>query len=409
MIRGSLSLLGMLAAITIVSQFFRTSNGVIGPELIRDLGLTPAELGIANGAFFLALGLAQIPVGMAFDRYGPRRTVTGLTIIAVAGALLHAIAFSAETLAFARLLIGFGCAGSFMGAVVLCSRWFADRFTTVLSWVFAMSNLGAFMSATPLAAVSETVGWRWGFFAAAGITALVGLLFFAVVRDHPENADDVTGPNEALADILRGVLEVWQTPGLLRVLAIHTFAYASMLTVLGLWAGPYLHDVHGLGAVARGNVLLSMAVAQVIGILTYGPLDRIFNTRKHVVMAGAALTITVLALLALIPQPPLWLAVSLLIALCYVTAYGIVIVAHGRSLFPDRLAGRGVTTVNIAQVVGAAILPVFTGAIIEVFAAPDGSAPEIAYRLAFAFIASMLFLGLLVYSGAKDARPNPAI
>ena len=79
----------MLAAITIVSQFFRTSNGVIGPELIRDLGLTPAELGIANGAFFLALGLAQVPVGMAFDRYGPRRTVTGLTVIAVAGALLQ--------------------------------------------------------------------------------------------------------------------------------------------------------------------------------------------------------------------------------------------------------------------------------------------------------------------------------
>ena len=41
----------------------------------------------------------------------------------------------------------------------------------------------------------------------------------------------------------------------------------------------------------------------------------------------------------------------------------IVIVAHGRSLFPDRLLGRGMTTLNLAQVVGASVMPVLTGAV----------------------------------------------
>ena len=57
----------------ILSQFFRASTSVIGPELIRDLALSPEALGFANGSFFVALLLAQVPVGVAFDRRRPAR------------------------------------------------------------------------------------------------------------------------------------------------------------------------------------------------------------------------------------------------------------------------------------------------------------------------------------------------
>jgi hypothetical protein len=40
-----------------------------------------------------------------------------------------------------------------------------------------------------------------------------------------------------------------------------------MLTVLGVWGGPYLYDVHKLDGVERGNVLLAMGMAQILGIL----------------------------------------------------------------------------------------------------------------------------------------------
>src|SRR5882762_1389708 len=73
--RARAILIAMLAAVTSLSQFFRASGGVIAPELIRDLGLSPELLGLASGAFFIALGVAQIPVGMMFDRIGARRTV----------------------------------------------------------------------------------------------------------------------------------------------------------------------------------------------------------------------------------------------------------------------------------------------------------------------------------------------
>ena len=402
--RARLRLVALIASVTILSTFFRASSGVIAPELTRDLELTPELLGLASGSFFIALGLAQIPVGMLFDRIGPRRTVGLLSVLAIAGALLHAVAHDGTTLIAARTLLGFGSAASFMSAVLLISRWFPrERLATALSWNFALSQIGILLAATPLAWVAATLGWRWAFAGAAVATAVVAVAFHLAVRDDPPGAEPQRRSPEALRSTLAGIVRVWRIPDLGRILAMHLFAYAAMITVLGLWAGPYLADVHGLDAVARGNVLLAMGVAQAIGVLCVGPLDRLFNTRKWVIVGGAGATLAVLGALALISHPPTWLAVGLLVALCGVSTYSVVIVTHGRSLFPDDLAGRGVTTVNLAQVTGSAVLPVVTGAVLG-WASADRS--EAGYRLVFAVIGLALASGLAVYLRARDSKPR---
>ena len=180
---------------------------------------------------------------------------------------------------------------------------------------------------------------------------------------------------------------------------MHFFAYATMLTVLGVWGGPYLYDVYKLDAVQRGNVLLAMGVAQIVGILAYGPMDRLLRSRKKVVVGGAAISVALLALLALLPHPPLALAVVLLTAFCFFCAFGTVIVAQGRALFPDRLAGRGVTTVNMAQCLGLTVMPALVGYIVEAFGNSD-----LAYRVAFGVLGVGLVLGASVYVALARQR-----
>ncbi len=392
-------LLVLLIAVTCLSQFYRVSNSVIAPELVRDLDLSARQLGWAGSAFFFALFAVQIPVGMWFDRFGARRTVAALSIVAMAGALWIAVAASALDLIGGRAIVGVGCAASFMSVVFLCSRWFPPaRLATVLSWVFAASNIGTLAAATPLAWVAATVGWRTGFAGLAAVTVLVAVCFYIFVRDRPPEVAAPPAKKENLAEIVKGLFEVWSTPGLGPVLAMHFFAYATMLTVLGVWGGPYLYDVHKLDAVARGNVLLAMGVAQILGILAYGPMDRLLRSRKKVVLGGAAISTALLAVLALLPQPPLWLAVGLLSAFCFACAFGTVIVAQGRALFPDRLAGRGVTTVNMAQCLGLAVLPAGMGYVVEAFGANDT-----AYRISFAALGLGLVLGAVVYLRSRDS------
>lgn len=393
-----------MVAIAALSLFYRSCLGVIAPELTRDLGLTPEDLGNANGAFFLSMALMQVPVGLLFDRYGPRRVVSWLTVLAVLAAALHGMVRTPGELVAVRLLLGVGCAGSFMGAVTLCALWYpGGKLATMLSRVFAFSQIGTFLAATPLALAEASIGWRWSFGAMAAITAVTGLSFYFLIKDKPGTAQQPESPRE----VLRGLLEVWRTPGLLPLLGIHTFAYASMATVLGLWAGPYLAHVHGMDGPARGNVLLAMAAAQLLGLLAFGPLDRIFDTRKWIIVPGGICTVGLLGALALVPGLPLAAAVTLLIVFTGVTSYAVVIVAHGRSLFPDHLLGRGVTTVNIAQVVGLTLLPLVTGPIVGAFPAASAVSPEIAYRAAFGAIALLLAAGLAVYAvKAKDAKPS---
>jgi MFS family permease len=92
------------------------------------------------------------------------------------------------------------------------------------------------------------------------------------------------------------------------------------------------------------------------------------------------------------------------------SSYSIVTVSQGRALFPERLAGRGVTTVNMAQVLGSAVLPALAGYIVGSFAglgeAPGAPAPEEAYRCVFAMLGAGSCIGLAFYLRSKDSRPK---
>ncbi len=406
---AALMLLVMLSATTILSQFYRSSTTVIAPELIRDLSLTPEQLGLANAAFFIALMAVQVPVGILFDRVGARLTVAVLAVASVAGAAMHAVIGDGRGLTIARLLVGVGHGGSFMATIFLISRWWPrERWSTTMSWVFAISMLGVMLAGTPLALSSEAIGWRGSFLVMAALSAVVGVLFLTLVSDDPPGRQMPVRPIETAMAALRGFIEILALPGLLKIMGLQATAYAVMASVMGLWAGPYLHDVHGLDAVARGNVLIAMAAAQTSGTLLFGPLDRLVNTRKWIAVGGAVATIAVLLALAASPRPPMPVAIALLVLLCAVSAYGIHVVTHARSLYPERLAGRGATTANIAQLFGCAAVPFATGYIPGLFPITSAGYAPVAYQWIFAAIAVSLTLGLAVYLTSRDIKPRPA-
>jgi MFS family permease len=378
------------------SNFHRNALGVIAPELARDLGLGAAGLGAANGAFFVALAVLQLPIGLAFDRHGARRVVAVLALIGAAGAAAHALAFDAASLLAARLAVGAGSAASFMAGVVLAGRWFPGAgLATQLGRVFAFSQAGNLLAATPLAWLAGAVGWRAAFVVAGVLTAASTLLWLTWVRDDPPGHAPVRR-HETLRQALVGLGAVLRTPGLANLLALHAFAYAAVAALLGLWAAPWLHARYGLDPLARGHVLTAMTLASAVAVLGYGPLERWVGRRKRVVMVAAGATAALFALLAAWPQPPLWVAVALLCLVAAIGSYSVLLVAHGRSLFPDALAGRGVTTVNLGQVSGAVLLPLATGAVVA--ATGEG------YRAAFALIALCLGAGLACYARVPEPR-----
>src|SRR5256714_10785518 len=106
--RAVITLVGALAAIYLVSQFLRSSVGVIAPDLAAEIGLSAGEIGLLSSAFFFAFAAAQLPLGVAIDRYGPKRCMLVCAAIAFFGAAEFAIAPTPAGLIAARVLMGFG-------------------------------------------------------------------------------------------------------------------------------------------------------------------------------------------------------------------------------------------------------------------------------------------------------------
>lgn len=406
--RRGLIIVATMATAYVASHFFRASNVTIGLDLMRDLAIGPQALGALTGAFFFGFAAMQIPCGFFFDRFGPRRTVVGMLMIATLGGALFTLAPNWPVLLTGRVLLGAGCGVMLIGSMVLISRWFApDRFSTLTAVVLSIGLLGNLLATTPLAVASEAVGWRAVFGAVVIFTALATVAIWLIVRDAPPGHPFLSRKVEPAGEMLGGLMEVWRNPRLRPILALNFCSYACTFTVQGLWGGPYLREIHGMSPIAAANILFFAVIAYQVGMLMFGPLDRRLDTRKGIAIGGNLVIIVLLATLALVARPPLWLPGAIIIAMGFFSASSTMVMTHGRGIFPDRLIGRGIATMNTAVMLGVACMQTVSGLIIGAFEPQaDGARTEEAYRALFGTLTLVLAGALAIYSRSQDVKPS---
>lgn len=400
-----------LATAYVASHFFRAANVTIGLDLMRDLQIGPEALGALTGAFFFGFSAMQIPCGFFLDRFGPRRTVCGMLLVAVIGATIFTLAPNWVALLSGRALMGAGFGVMLIGSMVVISRWFPpDRFSTMAAMVLSIGLLGNLAATTPLAWGTEQIGWRGVFGLMVGFTGLAAIGVWLVVRDAPPGHPFLARKTETPAEMLRGLGELLRNPSLPFILTLNFCNYACTFTVQGLWGGPFLREVHGLSRIQSGNVLLTAVIAYQIGMLTFGPLDRVLDTRKWIAVAGTTTIAAILGTLALVSAAPAWLAIAAIIGIGFLSASSTMIMTHGRGTFPDRLIGRGIATMNTCVMLGVACMQTLSGVILGAFEPlADGARSEIAYRSLFGFMCAVLLVAVSIYSRVADVRPSDEV
>ncbi|SEK72013.1 Sugar phosphate permease [Roseovarius azorensis] len=384
--------LALLCLAYVLSQFFRAFLAVLSGPLARDIGATSDDLAFASGLWFLVFAAMQLPVGWALDRVGPRRSTAALLLVGGGGgAALFALATTPLHINIAMALIGVGCSPVLMASYYIFARQFPPaKFATLAALMLGVGSVGNLVASYPMAWAAETMGWRAALWGLAGISGAVALGIHLLVRDP----DAVTGEARG------SVLDLMKMPALWAILPLMFVAYAPAAALRGLWAGPYLHDIFGLDIGQVGQATLVMGLAMIAGTLVYGPLDRVFNSRKWVIFTGNLICALATLTLMVLPDKSLALSVALLAVIGFSGASFPVIVAHGRSFIPAHLAGRGVTLLNLFGIGGVGVAQFASGPLYASAAATGALAGYIAL---FALFGLALVIGLVIYLFSRDS------
>ncbi|WP_278924019.1 MFS transporter [Pseudophaeobacter profundi] len=383
----------MLCLAYVLSQFFRAFLGVLTTVLGQDIGATPADLADASGMWFLSFAAMQLPVGWALDKIGPRRTASWLLFLGGAGgAAVFALASSPFHVSMAMFFIGIGCSPVLMASYYIFARQYpVARFATLAALMLGMGSVGNLVASYPTAFAVEHLGWRATLWGLALASWLVAAGIFLTVQDPAAPEGDHKG----------SVLDLLKMPVLWAIFPLMFVCYAPSGALRGLWIGPYLSDVYGLDTGEIGLAALVMGIAMVAGTFVYGPLDRMFGSRKWVIFSGNALAVLALGALIAVDGAAVWIPVVVLALVGFLGGSFPVIIAHGRAFVPPHLVGRGVTLLNFFGIGGVGIMQFVSGRIhADLSMGADPAAP---YLAIFGFFALALLLGCVIYLFSRDS------
>ncbi len=399
-----------LASLYLLSMFYRVSTAVIAPHLIQDLNLDAETLGLLGGAYFYCFALMQFPLGPILDRIGPRFVITSFPLIGALGAFLFASGKSFGLVLLGRILIGTGMASVLMSSLkIFILRFPPEKFATLSAVIVSIGTLGSILAASPLAYLSATLGWRTTFLFTGGISVGLALLAFLFLGSEKKRGPDSApssprGPSMGVFQSIRWVLRsvsFWQ------IGALAFFSYGTIISLQGLWLGPFLTETQGYSSIEAGKILTLIPLGALVGGPIGGRLsDRTPHSQKSVLLGGLGLYCLGLFCLSgilLKTRNPYGYG-FLFFWLGFFNGFLIVMYSHLKTLFPVSISGTVMTLANFFTMAGGAIFMPSLGGIIKSFPRVNQAYPADAYYLSFL----ICFLGsassLVFYAFCKKGK-----
>jgi ACS family tartrate transporter-like MFS transporter len=182
-------------------QFDRSNIGFANLTMGKELALSAEAFGFASGIFALSAFLMQLPAGLAFDKFGPRKWLTAIMVAWGLVVLGEGFVTNGTELAALRFLLGIFEAGFLPGIYIVISIWFRGKqhgaaMATLMLGTAAANIFGGPLSGWLLGThFFGLSGWRNLFIVDGAVTVIWALLSLYILADGPENATWLK-PNE---------------------------------------------------------------------------------------------------------------------------------------------------------------------------------------------------------------------
>ncbi|MCP4475199.1 MAG: MFS transporter [Gammaproteobacteria bacterium] len=256
----------LLAAIFYFYEFLlQVSPSIMSHNLMHDLHINATSLGLLSGAYFISYTAMQLPVGLLYDRFGPRRVLTIATLFCALGAVLFALSPNGYVAAFARFVMGIGSACSFVGMLYVSFRWLPIRyFPLFVGLGQTLGSIGALSGQTMLAALVNQFGWRHTILVFALAVLILSALIGLFLRNHPSRAQRnfTKEPAPGIAETFKQIFRSAQT----WVIALYALCVWTPVAIFAsLWGVPFLMTRYDISNVAAGKISAMVWVGTAVG------------------------------------------------------------------------------------------------------------------------------------------------
>jgi MFS family permease len=274
---------------------------LVALEFNKDVSL----LGSASAAFFMGIGLFQIPAGIFAAKYHPRTSaIIGIMISSTAALLCGAVS-EASQLIWLRFTVGVGMAFFFSSAVILIAKYGKRGFPGFSIGIMnSAHSMGGIIGIFAWIILAQMVGWRLSLIFSGGLGLVTAFLMIMTIprSDLTAEHDGRMDNNKAYRPTRQG--EKLKISDALRVLSNRALAYLG-LVLIGIqtaWAVEltfiviYLQTL-GFSAELAGIIAILPLVFAIVSAPLIGAFyDKVRDTRKVLFICGVGMTMAIAGL-----------------------------------------------------------------------------------------------------------------
>lgn len=369
------------------SYLVRNVNATLSATLIEAFDLGKAELGTMTAAYFFSFTLAQVPLGLAMDHFGPRRVQSLLYAVAASGCVCFALADGFVMLTLGRFLIGLGVAGGLMCGLKAMSLWFArERLYFLNNLMLAFGGLGSMAATVPIQWLDAHLPWPMIFWGLAAVALLVPASLILVTPEKPRPAGKSAG--------LAGLWAIACQPAFYHLVPGMCFGMGAGMAIQSLWMGPWIDDILQVSPALKSWFLLIINAFFVLTALALGwitaRLARLGLRTEAIMLSGLVLGGVSLLLLTVLPP---WLALGMFALTITMQNTCFLVYAYMTHRLGAEMAGRSNALINTLLFAGVWAILSLLGVVIDSVTAAGGSLAQ-GYAVGFWILAAGCGLSL---------------
>lgn len=164
---------------TLINAFDRASLSISAPTLIKELGISPAEMGMVLSSFFWPYLICNIFAGNWADKFGAKRVMGWAAFAWSIFSALTGLAHNMYHLIIARIGVGAGESASFPVNAKVVNNCFPSKQRGLVTGIYT-AGLRMGFAVCPLLMAFLLTHWGWRFaFITTGLASLVWVALWA--------------------------------------------------------------------------------------------------------------------------------------------------------------------------------------------------------------------------------------